>query len=87
MALKAKIIDIHTGEELILSSDNRVLIIKQGVNKGDAFEVNEIVHPSETYPEGLFKSRRIGLGWQQLLPSVFDLRMEVVEIDTDAPAE
>ena len=86
MTQRAKLISTVTGKEVVLDPANKELLIKNGVLAGHSFKVGEIIYPSEEFPDGLIKSKLTGMGWQQLIPSVFDLRIEVADTSDDTPA-
>jgi len=71
----SKLIDIETGNTVDVNSET-ILIIQHGVNRGDKFQLVEIVEPCEQWPTGLLKSKPAGIGWQQYYPHVFGLRIE-----------
>ena len=69
-----KLLDVKTGNAVDIDSDT-VLIVQNGVNRGDGFPLTEIIEPCDKWPDGLLKSKSTGEGWQQYVPSVFGLRI------------
>ena len=77
-----QLLNINTGEEVKLN-ENSELLIQRGVHTGTWFKVAEVIYPCTRWPEGLIKSPKVGMTWQQLLPSVFDVYIVDLSVDAD----